>query len=275
MFRSVIRSSVDTHAHVFERGLPMPSAKRYAPVHDAKLDQYLSLLDHHDMDYGVLIQPSFLGTDNDYLLQALRVAKGRLRGVVVVDEFASESYLATLADSGIDGLRLNLIGLPLPDLTTPGWTRVLEQANALKWHVELHIEAGRLSGILPQLLTSGCRVVVDHFGRPDPALGVDDPGFKFLLQQADSGRVWVKLSAPYRNTSIANSGDAAALAASRLLSAFTAERLLWGSDWPHTQHGENANYQLAVQWLHQCLSDDSQLNTVLCRTPFQLFQFQT
>ena len=29
-------------------------------------------------------------------------------------------------------------------------------------------------------------------------MGVRDPGFGYLLQQAGSGRVWVKLSAPYR-----------------------------------------------------------------------------
>ena len=38
---------------------------------------------------------------------------------------------------------------------------------------------------------AGCRVVIDHFGRPDPALGIADPGFAYLLRQADSGQVWV------------------------------------------------------------------------------------
>ena len=52
---------------------------------------------------------------------------------------------------------------------------------------------------MPALLAAGCRVVIDHFGRPDPALGIADPGFAYLLRQADSGQVWVKLAAPYRN----------------------------------------------------------------------------
>lgn len=275
MSRFAIPSSVDTHAHVFERGLPMPSARRYAPGHDATLAQYLWLLDQHGLAHGVLVQPSFLGTDNGYLLQALRAAAGRLRGVAVVDDGASAAHLDALAQAGVDGLRLNLIGLPLPDLAAPGWARVLEQANALGWHVELHLEAARLPGIVPALRALGCRIVIDHFGRPDPALGVDDPGFGFLLRQADSGQVWVKLSAPYRNGPAASCVAAGRRAAAQLLNAFTARRLLWGSDWPHTQHGEHASYPLAVQWLHDWLDDAGQLRAVLAETPHQLFQFQT
>src|SRR5260221_546473 len=168
--RFAIASSVDTHAHVFERGLPMPDARRYAPDEDALLGTYLHHLDTHGMAHGVLVQPSFLGTDNSYLLQALRAQPQRLRGVAVVDESTGDEQLQALADAGVVGMRLNLIGLPLPDLNAPGWRRVLEQANTLGWHVELHLQAGRLPDLLPALLAAGCRVVVDHFGRPDPAL---------------------------------------------------------------------------------------------------------
>jgi len=139
--RFAIASSVDTHAHVFERGLPMPDARRYAPEEDALLGTYLHHLDTHGLAHGVLVQPSFLGTDNSYLLQALRAQPQRLRGVAVVDESTGDEQLQALADAGVVGMRLNLIGLPLPDLNAPGWRRVLEQANTLGWHVELHLQA--------------------------------------------------------------------------------------------------------------------------------------
>jgi predicted TIM-barrel fold metal-dependent hydrolase len=269
-----IAASVDTHAHVFERGLPMPAARRYAPAHDATLAQYLQLLDWHGLAHGVLVQPSFLGTDNSYMLQALHAAGGRLRGVAVVDEEAGEPHLQALARAGVDGLRLNLIGLPLPDLASPGWARVLEQARDLGWHVELHVEAGRLPAILPALLAAGCRVVVDHFGRPDAALGVDDPGFGFLLRQADSGQVWVKLSAPYRNWPASACATSGREAAQRLLAAYTPERLMWGSDWPHTEHRHLASYPAATQWRDAWIDDPAQRRVLLADTPLRLFQFQ-
>jgi hypothetical protein len=61
-------TGIDTHAHVFERGLPLANARRYAPGYDAPLSAYLAQLDAHGLSNGVLIQPSFLGTDNSYLL---------------------------------------------------------------------------------------------------------------------------------------------------------------------------------------------------------------
>ena len=49
---------------------------------------------------------------------------------------------------------------------------VLPGARAhLALHVELHCEARLLREFVPKLLHAGLDVVVDHFGRPDPALG--------------------------------------------------------------------------------------------------------
>ncbi len=81
-------TGIDTHAHVFERGLPLANARRYAPGYDAPLSAYLAQLDAHGLSNGVLIQPSFLGTDNSYLLAALKQAPQRLRGVAVIDPTA-------------------------------------------------------------------------------------------------------------------------------------------------------------------------------------------
>ncbi|CAB3638701.1 amidohydrolase family protein [Achromobacter pestifer] len=267
-------AAVDSHAHVFRQGLALANSRRHTPDYDATLDDYLALLDTHGLSHGVLVQPSFLGTDNSHMLSALRAAPHRLRGVAVVAPGIRNADLQTLADAGVVGIRLNLIGLPVPDLDTPDWQRLLARVNALGWHVEVHLQAARLPEILPALATAGCRVVVDHFGRPDPALGIADPGFQYLLRQAASGHVWVKLSAPYRNWQPADCAPSGRLATQQLLAAFTAERLMWGSDWPHTEHRHLASYPAATQWLDAWIDDPTQRHAVLADTPLQLFQFQ-
>ncbi|WP_373824604.1 amidohydrolase family protein, partial [Achromobacter insuavis] len=176
---SVTGPAVDSHAHVFLQGLALADTRRHTPDYDAPLAQYLGLLDAHGLSHGVLVQPSFLGTDNSHLVQALRAAPTRLRGVAVVDPAIDDAGLQALAAAGVVGIRLNLIGLALPDPCTPAWQSLLARVNALGWHVEVHVQAARLADIMPALLQAGCRVVVDHFGRPDPALGVADPGFGF------------------------------------------------------------------------------------------------
>ncbi len=262
-------AAVDTHAHVFERGLPLARPRRYAPDYDAPLDQYLALLDANGPRPAVLVQPSFLGTDNGYMMRALEQAAGRLRGVAVVDTQFSEDQLRALARAGVVGMRLNLMGLPDPDFAQPAWRTLLERANALDWHVEVHAQAARLSTLLPALLERGCRVVVDHFGRPER---LDD--LRALLAHAGTGRVWVKLSAPYRNWPDASSRASSREAARLLLAAYGADRLMWGSDWPHTEHRDRADHASSLAWLDAWLDDPADRRGVLSTTPLYLFQFQ-
>ncbi|WP_431603417.1 amidohydrolase family protein [Bordetella petrii] len=266
--------AVDTHAHVFMRGLAMQSARRYTPDYDAPLAGYLGLLDAHGLSHGVLVQPSFLGADNRHLLEALALAGGRLRGVAVVAPGAQPDELTAMHRAGVRGIRLNLFGLPTPGLDQPAWQALLHQVNQLGWHVEVHTPAQRLRDALAPLLAAGCRVVVDHFGRPDPALGVRDPGFRYLLEQAASGLVWVKLSAPYRIWPAAEGASQGRQAALQLLDAFSAARLLWGSDWPHTENRHHADYPQACQWLHDWVADGATRRIILAGTPSALFGIQ-
>src|SRR4051794_25794742 len=112
-------AAVDTHAHVFARGLALAAERRYAPGYDAPVAAYLAMLDRNGMSHGVLVQPSFLGTDNDYLVAALRAAPDRLRGVAVVAPEIELDELEALGRGGIAGVRLNLIGQPDPAFEFP------------------------------------------------------------------------------------------------------------------------------------------------------------
>src|SRR3954453_3718265 len=117
--------AVDTHAHVFTRRLALAGDRRYAPSYDAPAAAYLGMLDRNGMSHGVLVQPSFLGTDNSYLLEALRREPRRLRGIAVVAPETAPNELRRLDRAGVVGLRLNLIGQPDPDLTNETWRRHL------------------------------------------------------------------------------------------------------------------------------------------------------
>lgn len=265
-------TAVDTHAHVFERGLPLAAGRRYAPDYDATLDEYLGLLHAHGLSHGVLVQPSFLGTDNRYLVRALRKAGPRLRGVAVVDPGFGEPGLRALAEAGVAGMRLNLMGLADPPVEDPAWQALLARVNRLGWHVELHVQAARLATMLPPLLAAGCRIVVDHFGRPDSL-----EQLRPLLAHAGTGQVWVKLSAPYRNwATLARAQareDASREATQRLLAAFGPQHLMWGSDWPHTEHRDLADYGSSRARLDGWIADPDVRRRILADTPLHFFQF--
>lgn len=264
--------AIDTHAHVFHRDLAMEAGRRYTPDHDAALPAYLAHLDRAGLSHGVLVQPSFLGYDNRYLIDALHTAPTRLRGVAVVAPETPVDALREMDRAGVVGIRLNLFGRDLPDFRSGAWIALLDRVNALGWHVEVHQRAADLPHVLAPLRAAGCRVVVDHFGRPDPREGVDDPGFAYLLTQAASGQVWVKLSAAYRNWQGDEAAAQSAHAARLLLGAFGADRLVWGSDWPHTEHREMTDFETCRQQLDDWITPAAERRAILGATAAHLFK---
>ncbi|MBU6487873.1 MAG: amidohydrolase family protein [Burkholderiales bacterium] len=277
-------TAIDTHAHVFSHDLPLAQRRRYAPAYDAPLSRYLTQLDAHDVSHGVLIQPSFLGTDNRYLTQSIAQAPQRLRGIAVIDPTAvaaAPGQLDALARAGIVGIRLNLFSLPDPDYTSAVWQTTLEKIASLGWQIEVHCEAQRLPRVVGPLLErrgEPIDIVVDHFGRPKPSLGIDDPGFRYLLTLGATRRVWVKVSGAYRNAAAKTgpdaNGAATALAAMPLLeSAFGFDRLIWGSDWPHTQFEQVESYDAVYALMLKLLPTERAKRAVLVDTPAKLFRF--
>ena len=265
--------AIDCHAHIFTRDLPMPDRRRAPSGYDAPLSAYLSQLDAHGMTHGVLIQPSFLGTDNRFLLDALAQMKTRLRGIVVVSPQISLEELQSMKAVGAVGVRLNLVGLATPNYASPEWRQFLSHLRALDWQIEIHQTAIKLQETMAPLLDTGINLVVDHFGRPDPQLGIDDPGFRYLLGLGATRRVWVKISGAYRNGAN-GAGEATGKKAIPLLrAAFGLDRLVWGSDWPHTLYEKSTNYDQAYALLQDYLPDEKERAKVLWDTPAGLFGF--
>lgn len=262
--------SIDAHAHVFHRGLSLAPDRRYAPDYDAPLDTYLTELDRNGIDHGVLVQPSFLGTDNSYLVDCLARTERRLRGIAVLDPTTPPDQLHALDRAGVVGVRLNLVGQPMPDLDDVVWRSFFTDIAKLGWQVELQRCATHLPALTSRLLDHDLTIVLDHFALPDPARGIADPAFSKVLELGASGRVWVKLSGAYRN---GPHGRAFARRAyPRLRKAFGPGRLMWGSDWPHTKFEDRETYAANRAFLDQFIPDEKERAGVL-DAPRALFKF--
>lgn len=260
---------IDCHAHVIRRDLPMTLRHRQAPEHDSLLEDYLALLDGHAIDGALLTAPSFYGANNALLLDALDREPARLRGTAIVDRDAEPAMLRDLARRGIVGIRLNWLRWPeLPDVRGREYQRLFGRVRDLDWHVEIYLEGPRLAHVLPAIRQSGVKVVVDHFGSPDPEKRTQCEGFKALLRAIQAGDTWVKLSAPYRL------GDADPREyAAALLREGGAASLLWGSDWPWTQNDRGMTYRRCIDWLGDWVPDATTREIILSETPAKLLGF--
>lgn len=247
--------AIDWHAHVFLRSLPMVPDRRYTPRTDAPLALLRRILMQHRMAGAVLVQPSFLGTANEFLLSALRELRGakspqHFWGVVAVEADSTLDRLLAMQAAGVIGCRLNLFARPLPDLRGRVWDRFFDNVNRLGWHVELHLEGPRLPLLLPQLVERCERLVVDHFGLPDPERPQHCVGLKLLLE-APAERLWVKASAPYRVFEGLDADEASRRCKPLyriLVEALGPAHVLWGSDWPWTRFPDVGGYERTLAW---------------------------
>jgi predicted TIM-barrel fold metal-dependent hydrolase len=229
---------IDTHAHVFSATARAVDGARYRPPYEAALADWRSRWAAAGITRGVLVQPSFFGTDNGEMLAAIASAPGILRGVAVVEPAVADADLGRLHAGGVRAIRLNLKAVAdYAAYASSSWSALFERLHALGWHVEAFVDAARLPEIVPAFLRSRVAVVFDHFGNPGATPAQADATFVAVASLAVSRPVWVKFSGPYR----LGGANPAALAA-RWLAAVGPARIVWGSDWPWTHHERENDY---------------------------------
>jgi predicted TIM-barrel fold metal-dependent hydrolase len=259
---------VDTHVHVFERGLPLAAARRYQPDYDATPGELHREMVAADIAKAILVQPSFLGTDNSYVLNTIASDPRSFAGIAVIEPDMESDALATLKDGGVVGIRLNCIGQSAPDLAQGVYHDLADRLAELGLVMQIQSEGEQWLSIVPALGRLPCTVLIDHFGRTPP--GDASGGFEALLSAArDADNIWFKFSGSYRFGE-----EAAASCAASILDAVGAQRVLWGSDWPWTQFEGQHGYVDTLRWLDRWVPDAGDRQTVLADNPARLFGFK-
>ena len=268
-------TGIDCHAHIMAVDFPLAPEIHSRPIRDVTADEYLSVLYTHGISHGVLTAPSFYGPNNTLLLDTLKRHPDTLRGTVIVDVHLAkadlEHQLLAMREHGVEGIRLNWIKKQsIPDIDSPQYKTLLGVAKDLGLHIELFLEDRLQEQVVPQILASGVVLVLDHFGNPDPRLGVNSTSFQNTLRALSDGQVWVKLSAPYRlgflnGVSIEPYLDA--------LAAANPKQLVWASDWPWLSYEGLFTYQDCIDWIESAVDDPAIWEDILINNPRTLFHF--
>jgi predicted TIM-barrel fold metal-dependent hydrolase len=272
----MMHGAIDTHAHILDpHRFPYSADAAYRPSGQeiAPVERFLAVLDAHGIAGGVVVQPtSGYLFENAVTLDAVTRAAGRLRAVVRVDPTRARSDESLLDVEAVAGARLDLIGDGTHALDAPGNRRLLAALKERSKILVVQVEGDQLAAALPALLASGVAVCVDHCGRPDPRLGVNQPGFQALLALGREGHA-VKLSGPFRFSHEAPPYRDVLPFVAALLDVFTPARCCWGSDWPYLRAEGRLDYGPGLRLLESWLPDAAARASVLCDTPRRLFAF--
>jgi predicted TIM-barrel fold metal-dependent hydrolase len=182
----------------------------------------------------VIVTPSVYGTDNSATLFGMKFRGNSARGVAVIDDKTPESDLDSMAQAGIRGIRINLAtsGVNDPGVGRQRLQAAIARVKARGWHVQIYTNLPLVGAIKDLVASSPVPVVFDHFGGADAALGLEQPGWSDLVELVKSGHAYVKISGAYRLSKQAPDFPDAVPFAKSLIGA-NADRIVWGTDWPH------------------------------------------
>ena len=226
--------AVDAHCHVFgpADAFPFAPERKYTPG-DAGKEMLFALRDHLGLSRNVIVQASCHGKDNSAMIDALRAADGRARGVAVVAHDVGDDELDQMHAAGVRGVRFNFVKRLVDATPREVFMATADRVQRLGWHIVVYFEAPDLADLTPFLKQLPGIVVVDHMGRPDVTQPVDGPGFQaFANLMANMPNLWTKVSCPERLTVAGPPYDDVVPFQRHLVEHFS-NRVLWGTDWPH------------------------------------------
>ena len=285
---AVPAGACDCHMHVFgpRERYPYAAARTYTP-RPAPLADYLAMASTLRLGRVVFVQPSAYGGDNRCLLDAMREVGPSARGVIGPDATATHAALREMKRLGVRGVRLNVASRGFRDAA-----RIADMVRAtaariaaLGWHLQLFTDLEVIESLAETFRRAPVPIVIDHMGLAAAALGPAQPGFAALLALLSEGCCWVKLSGSYRiSRQEPDFPDAAPMA--RALIAANPDRVLWGTDWPHTAghgHAQQAEPPLIeyrqlddgrlIDLLADWTDDEATVGRILVHNPARLYGF--
>lgn len=263
----------DCHIHIYGPTDKYPEAPTSPfPVPDAPVGAYRRTMETLGIDRVVVVQPSAYGKDNSCTLDAIAELGPIARGVAVVDTETTDQELDRLTAAGIRGVRFHM----LPGGVLP-WDILEEMAarvEAFGWHVQLQMDGRNLPGREETLRRLPGTLVIDHTGKFLEPVPVDHPGFQTLLQLLETGRVWIKLSAPYETSKVGAPSYADVGTLAKALIAAAPERMLWASNWPHPSAQDNPpDDAMLMATLLEWMGDEATSHRILVDNPAILYGF--
>lgn len=267
----VPQNSCDSHIHIMDARFPAAPGSIVGAGMDVA--SYRKVQAQLGTRRVVIVQPKVYGTNNDCILDAVSQFGGQARGIAVIHPTVSEQALSAQNAGGIRGVRFSVWSAKDAVVSIDMLEPVAQRIREYGWHVQLHMHGDQIVEHEALLKRLQVPIVFDHMGRLPPELGAKHPAFKIICDLIHADRAWVKLAGAYLNTRTgAPYDDATEIARAFVQQA--PERLVWGSDWPHTTEKENKPNDLGLlELLLKWAPDEQTRSKILVSNPAALYGF--
>lgn len=263
----------DCHLHIYGDRDRYPWVEvPNRPFLDKRLEHYRRVRDRLGLERTVVVQATQYNTDNRCLLDTVAALGANGRGIAVVDPAIDDAALAALHDGGIRGLRFGI------DLANGMQPDALEDMAAriapFGWHIQYRCWPEELLDLAERFRRLPVDIVFDHMANIPPGTGISHPAFRALLSLLDTGRCWVKLSAPYQLSTAGGPDYTDYLPQGRALVVANPERMVWGTNWPHPRVDDKPDeahlLDVLLDWTD---GDESTQQAILTDNPAKLYGF--
>ncbi len=263
----------DCHMHIFEpRFAPRADTPYPPPV--ATVQDYAAVRRRLGLSRAVVIQSVTHGSDNSNLVAALEGFEGTARGVAVIDLDTPDTELKRLSAHGVVGVRFEMAHGILP------WEALETIAGKIArhgWHIDLQTDGRDLPMLVDRLLDLPCPIVLDHYAKFIDALPVDHPAVQAALKLLESGKGWVKLTAPYAGRHMRPEPWPELICLARAFLDTAPDRVVWGSEWPQSMlpffKVPIPDHALLLDLLLDYTTDETMLRRILVDNPAALYGF--
>jgi len=266
---------IDSHVHVFDPvNFPYVPDAFYVPTggETGTPAHFTRLMDLYNIRHALLVEPnSGYNFDNRCMLDAIADSAGRFKGIAVVPADISYDALVGLKQQGIIGIAFN-VALYNSEYYADS-AALLEKIEALDLFAQIQVINDQLIELRPLLRSFKGKILIDHCGRPDPAGGVHQAGFRELLELAPTDRASVKISGQYKISGTGYPYPDMTEFIAALLREFTLDRCVWASDWPFLRAPERLDLGPLLSLVERYLPEPEDRHKLFWETPARLFGF--
>lgn len=263
-------NACNAHLHIIDPAFPNDGK---AESQIGTVDMYSAVATQLGLTRAVFVNAKPFGIQNEVILDAIkRFGASNARGIGVTNTTVSDAELEQWNAQGIRGLRFSVWNPHNAVVSFDNCLPLSEKIADMGWNVQLHMSSNQLVEHADVIRRLPSRIVIDHMGRLNPAIGTDDPAFAFICEMIDRGNTWVKLSGPYLNTIIGEPWPDAAETA-RAFAEYAPERVVWGSDYPHTTEKIKPSETVLTELISEWLPTEKARELALVKNPDELYFF--